>query len=62
MALILIILFTFCLYSMFRGVEYRKSISRLLKDNRNLQKANANLCKIIQDELDKVDRYENECG
>ena len=62
MALILIILFTFCLYSMFRGVEYRKSISRLSEDNKNLQKANTNLCKIIQDELDEVDRYENECG
>ena len=60
--IVFIILLTFCLYSIFRGVEYRESIKRLSKDNESLKKANANLCNIIQEDLDKLIRYENECG
>ena len=62
MAVIFIILMTFCLYSIFRGVEYRESIKRLSKDNKTLREANANLSKIIQEDLNKLIRYENECG
>ena len=62
MAIIFIILMTFCLYSIFRGVEYRESIKRLSRDNESLRQANANLSKIIQDDLEKLVRYENECG
>jgi len=59
---VFIILLTFCLYSIFRGVEYRESIKRLSRDNKTLREANANLSKIIQEDLDKPIRYENECG
>jgi len=62
MGVILVILLTFCLYSIFRGVEYRESIRRLSKDNESLRQANTNLSKIIQDDLNKLVRYENECG
>ena len=62
MGIILVILLTFCLYSIFRGVEYRESIKRLSKDNKTLREANANLSKIIQEDLNKLIRYENECG
>ena len=62
MGLIIVILFTFCLYSIFLGVEYRESIKRLSKDNQTLREANANLSKIIQEDLNKLIRYENECG
>ena len=62
MGLIIVILFTFCLYSIFRGVEYRESIKRLSKENQTLREANANLSKIIQEDLEKLTRYENECG
>ena len=62
MGIILVILFTFCLYSIFRSVEYRESIKRLSRDNESLRQANANLSKIIQNDLDKLIRYENECG
>ena len=62
MAVIFIILMTFCLYSIFRGVEYRESLKRLSRDNESLRQANANLSKIIQDDLEKLVRYENECG
>ena len=62
MGVILVILLTFCLYSIFRGVEYRESIKRLSRDNESLRQANANLSKIIQDDLEKLVRYENECG
>ena len=62
MGMILVILLTFCLYSIFRGVEYRESIKRLSRDNESLRQANANLSKIIQDDLEKLVRYENECG
>jgi len=59
---VFIILLTFCLYSIFRGVEYRESIKRLSKDNESLRQANANLSGIIQKDLDRLIRYENECG
>ena len=62
MGIILVILLTFCLYSIFRGVEYRESIKRLSKDNQTLKTANKNLSKIIQEDLEKLIRYENECG
>ena len=62
MGVILVILLTFCLYSIFRGVEYRESIRRLSKDNESLRQTNTNLSKIIQDDLNKLVRYENECG
>ncbi len=55
------ILLTFCLYSIFRGVEYRESIKRLSKDNESLRQANANLSGIIQRDLDRLIRHENEC-
>ena len=60
--IVFVILLTFCLYSIFRGVEYRESIKRLSRDNQSLRDANANLSKIIQEDLDKLIRYENECG
>jgi len=59
---VFIILLTFCLYSIFRGIEYRESIKRLSKDNESLREANANLSGIIQKDLDRLIRYENECG
>ena len=62
MGVILVILLTFCLYSIFRGVEYRESIRSLSKDNESLRQTNTNLSKIIQDDLNKLVRYENECG
>ena len=62
MAVVFIILLTFCLYSIFRGVEYRESIKRLSRDNEALRQANANLSEIIQNDLDKLIRYHNECG
>ena len=58
---VFIILLTFCLYSIFRGVEYRESIKRLSKDNESLRQANANLSGIIQRDLDRLIRHENEC-
>ncbi len=46
------ILFILSLYLFIRGVEYRESVERLIKQIEQLREANQNLSQIIQDEID----------
>ncbi len=56
------ILFILSLYLFFKGVEYRESIERLLKDIQELREANQNLSKIIQEDIEKMQNFEAESG
>ncbi len=52
----------FCLYLLFKGVEYRETIRRLQEDNSQQRKANQNLANIIQEDIDKKNSFEIDCG
>jgi len=43
----------FCLYLIFKGVEYKELIKRLQKENDVLKKANRNLSMIVQEDQDE---------
>tara|TARA_B100001059_G_scaffold201190_1_gene208394 strand:+ start:357 stop:539 length:183 start_codon:yes stop_codon:yes gene_type:complete len=47
------ILFILSLYLFIRGVEYRESVERLIKQIEQLREANQNLSQIIQDEIER---------
>ena len=52
----------FCLYLLFRGVEYKETIRRLQQENKDLRQCNQNLANIIQEEIEKKDSFEINCG
>ena len=52
----------FSLYLIFRGVEYKETIRRLQEDNDNLRQCNQNLANIIQEDIDKKNSFEINCG
>ena len=56
------IIVLFCLYLLFRGVEYRETIRRLQEDNNQLRICNQNLANIIQEDIEKKDSFEINCG
>jgi len=56
------ILFVLSLYLFFRGVEYRESIDRLIKQIEELREANQNLSQIVQEDIEKLERFEADCG
>jgi len=56
------ILFVLSLYLFFRGVEYRESVKRLLTQIEQLREANQNLSQIIQEDIDKKESFQKDCG
>ena len=56
------ILVLFSLYLLFKGVEYKETIRRLQEDNAQLRQSNQNLANIIQEDIDKKDSFEINCG
>ena len=56
------ILFVLSLYLFFRGVEYRESIDRLINQIEELREANNNLSKMVQEDIEKLERFEADCG
>tara|TARA_R100000234_G_C4876168_1_gene125367 strand:+ start:347 stop:547 length:201 start_codon:yes stop_codon:yes gene_type:complete len=56
------IIVLFSLYLLFRGVEYRETIRRLQEDNNQLRQSNQNLANIIQEDIEKKDLFEINCG
>ena len=50
------------LYMVLCIVEYREAIKRLQRDLEHTKCANANLTKIIQEDLDKKAAFEAGCG
>ncbi len=56
------ILFVLSLYLFFRGVEYRESIDRLINQIEELREANQNLSKMVQEDIEKLERFEADCG
>ncbi len=56
------ILFVLSLYLFFRGVEYRESVERLLTQIEQLREANQNLSQIIQEDIDKKESFQKDCG
>ena len=56
------ILFVLSLYLFFRGVEYRESIDRLMEEIQGLREANQNLSQIVQEDIEKLERFEADCG
>ena len=56
------IIVLFSLYLLFKGVEYRETIRRLQEDNTQLRQSNQNLANIIQEDIEKKDSFEINCG
>ena len=56
------ILVLFSLYLLFKGVEYKETIRRLQEDNTQLRQSNQNLANIIQEDIEKKDSFEINCG
>ena len=56
------IIVLFSLYLIFKGVEDRETISRLQEDNKELRKCNQNLSNIIQEDIEKKNSFEINCG
>jgi len=56
------VLFLLSLYLFFRGVEYRESIERLIKQIEELREANQNLSKMIQEDVEKLEKFQEKCG
>ena len=56
------ILFLLSLYLFFKGIEYRESIDRLIKQIEELREANNNLSQMIQEDIEKLERFEADCG
>ena len=52
----------FSLYLLFKGVEYKETIRRLQEDNNQLRQSNQNLANIIQEDIEKKDLFEINCG
>ena len=50
------------LYMVLCIVEYREAIKRLQRDLEHTKCANANLAKIIQDDIDRKNEFESDCG
>ena len=50
------------LYLLMCVVEYREAIRRLQRDLEQTRQANANLAKIIQDDIDIKNEFEVGCG
>ena len=56
------IIVLFSLYLLFKGVEYKETIRRLQEDNTQLRQSNQNLANIIQEDIDKKNSFEINCG
>ena len=56
------ILVLFSLYLLFKGVEYKETIRRLQEHNTQLRQSNQNLANIIQEDIEKKDSFEINCG
>ena len=56
------ILIFFCLYLVIKNVEYRESIERLIKQIEELREANQNLSKMVQEDIEKLENFQAECG
>tara|TARA_R100000315_G_C5161942_1_gene93179 strand:- start:218 stop:418 length:201 start_codon:yes stop_codon:yes gene_type:complete len=56
------IIVLFSLYLLFKGVEYKETIRRLQEDNNQLRQSNQNLANIIQEDIEKKDLFEINCG
>jgi len=56
------LLFGLCLYNSIQNVLYRESIERLQRTIDDLKKCNANLSKIIQEDIDAKRAFEADCG
>ena len=56
------ILFCLSLYLFFKGIEYRESIERLIKQIEELREANQNLSKMVQEDIEKLEKFQSECG
>ncbi len=56
------LLFGLCLYNSIQNVLYRESIERLQRTIDDLKKCNANLSKIIQEDIDAKRAFEENCG
>ena len=56
------IIVLFSLYLLFKGVEYRETIRRLQEDNTQLRQSNQNLANIIQEDIEKKNSFEINCG
>ena len=56
------LLFGLCLYNSIQNVIYRESIERLQRTIDDLKKCNANLSKIIQEDIDAKRAFEADCG
>ncbi len=56
------LLFGLCLYNSIQNVLYRESIERLQRTIDDLKKCNANLAKIIQEDIDAKRVFEADCG
>tara|TARA_R100001082_G_scaffold106943_1_gene80329 strand:+ start:1154 stop:1354 length:201 start_codon:yes stop_codon:yes gene_type:complete len=56
------IIVLFSLYLLFKGVEYKETIRRLQEDNNQLRLCNQNLANIIQEDIEKKDSFEINCG
>mgnify|MGYP003656998378 CR=1 FL=1 len=62
MLIFIVVLTLFSLYLLIKGVEYRESIKRLQNEVSQLRNSNQNLASIMQEDLTKLNEYENECG
>ena len=56
------LIITICLYNLIQNVLYRESIARLERTIDDLRKCNANLSKIIQEDIQKKADFEADCG
>ena len=56
------IIVLFSLYLLFKGVEYKETIRRLQEDYTQLRQCNQNLANIIQEDIEKKDSFEINCG
>ena len=62
MLIFIVVLTLFSLCLLIKGVEYRESIKRLQNEVSQLRNSNQNLASIMQEDLTKLNEYENECG
>tara|TARA_R110000824_G_scaffold44101_2_gene128539 strand:+ start:369 stop:554 length:186 start_codon:yes stop_codon:yes gene_type:complete len=52
----------FSLYMLGKGVECRESNKKLQDEINRLRESNQNLANIIQEDIDKKDSFEMDCG
>ena len=62
MLIFIVVLTLFSLCLLIKSVEYRESIKRLQNEVSQLRNSNQNLASIMQEDLTKLNEYENECG